>query len=748
MRNTLLILSLLFFTSFPALAQIELQLRASHTGQPLDSVTIRNQQTGEVEYTDKQGQALLPWSTPIEIQLFKPSYQSRTLRLNQDQESYQFELEPLNVQLREVIVQAFEQNRRLEQVPGSISHLSEEEIGRFDQSSLLPSVNVLPGVRLEERSPGSYRVSIRGSSLRAPFGVRNVKIYWNGMPLTEPGGDTQLNFLDLINIDQLEVIKGPASSLYGAGTGGAMLLETKPQEENQEAGYLAGSYGLQRAYAKMQVESEQSSYGIRLAHQQTDGYREHSALERQVAQLSTRHKLGQKRELQTHLLYSKLSYQIPGGLNPQQFSENPRQARARSAEKNASINYDVLISSISHDWEYENLQNQTTLYTYLHYFDHPFITDYKKENTLAGGGRTVFQYHFQLGEINSTLTAGGEYQLQHRSALNFDNVAGQPDSLNFSDEITSGQYLIFSQANLELPAGWLLTGGLSYNRLRYTLNRLFDRSGEALGTARARFDPDLAARFGAVKTFSPALNLHASLSQGFSPPGLREFRTNEGSINTNLQPERGTNYEAGIRGKLLNQRLFYDLTAYHFRLDQTIVSYQDVSGVVLFRNAGATRQNGLELWADYLLYKGRNGFLRELRYRQGYNFTHSQYQEYIQGGQNYQGNKIPGLAPHTLTSSLSLHTWPGFRLQADWQFVDDIPLNDANTVYAESYHLLRAKLSYILSLKNFEGEIFAGSDNLLNEVYSLGNDLNPEYGERYFQPAAARSIFAGMRIEL
>lgn len=748
MRYLLLVLSFLFFTSLPALAQFQFNIKASDTGQPIDSVTIRNQQTGEVQFTDEQGQALLSWSAPAEIQLFKPSYKGQTITLREDQEVYQLELEPLNVQLREVIVQAYEQNRPLEQVAGSISHLSEEEIGRFDQSSLLPSVNVLPGVRLEERAPGSYRVSIRGSSVRAPFGVRNVKIYWNGMPLTEPGGDTQLNFLDLINIDQLEVIKGPASSLYGAGTGGALLLETKPQEENIEAGYLAGSYGMQRAYAKMKLESKESSYGLRLAHQKTDGFREHSALERQVAQLSSRHKLGQDRELSTHLLYSKLSYQIPGGLNPQQYKENPRQARPGSAEKNASINYDVLINSISHDWQYKNLQNQTTLYSYLHYFDHPFNTDYKKESTLSGGGRTVFQYQFMLGEINSTLTAGGEYQLQHRSALNFDNVEGQPDSLNFSDEITSGQYLIFSQANLELPADWLLTGGLSYNRLRYTLNRLFDRSGEALGTARARFDPDLAGRVGVVKTFSPTLNLHASLSQGFSPPGLREFRTNEGSINTDLQPERGTNYEMGVRGRLLNQRLFYDITLFHLRLDQTIVSYQDVSGVALFRNAGATRQNGLELWADYLLHKGKNGFFRQVRYRQGYSFNHSQYQEYAQQGQNYEGNKIPGLAPHTLTSSLSLHTQAGFTLQADWQFVDAIPLNDANTVYAEAYHLLRAKLGYTLRLGGFESELFAGSDNLLNEVYSLGNDLNPQYGERYFQPAAARSFFAGLRILL
>ncbi len=748
MRFISILLVCFFFYCLPAAAQLRLVVRDAETAQPLNETLLRKLETAQLQYTDSLGQATVNWDLPATILVYQPGYSSRRIKPTSSDGLLEIALQPLNVQLGEVVVQSYAHNRPLMEVPASVQRLSGEEIGRFDQTSLLPAVNVVPGVRLEERSPGSYRVSIRGSSLRAPFGVRNVKIYWNGMPLTEPGGDTQLNFLDLLNIDNIEVIKGPAGSLYGAGTGGALLFNSEIKPSEAEAGYLSGSFGLHRAYARLGFGKEEAAYGVRVAHQQTNGYREHSALSRTNVQLSTSHSAGENSRFRTQLLYSRLSYEIPGGLNPEQYEENPQQSRPGSVETNASINYNVLISNFNYEFSLNNWQNQTTLYSYLHYFDHPFNTDYKKENTLAGGGRTLFQYTFSTGSTNSTLTAGGEYQLQQRSALNFDNAEGRPDSLNFSDEITSAQYLLFTQAELEFPRQWFFTTGLSYNRLSYNLYRLFDRYNQALSgrEVNARFKAALAGRVGISKIFRPEVVLHASLSQGFSPPGLREFRTNEGSINTGLEPERGTNYELGIRGQLFNKRLYYDLTAFLFRLDQTIVSYQDASGVVLFRNSGATRQRGLELWAEYLLFQQQSGFLKESRFRQSYTYHDFRYQEYVQGNTDYQGKRMPGVPPHSFVSSLSLDTRPGLSLQADWQYVSSIYLNDANSIAADSYHLLRMKLGYTLNFNKVELALFAGADNLLNQKYSLGNDVNPEYGNRYYQPAAGRSVFTGLRI--
>ncbi|HEY8733630.1 MAG TPA: Plug domain-containing protein, partial [Puia sp.] len=110
--------------------------------------------------------------------------------------------------LPEVVVQAFEQNRRLSDVPAAIGVITNAEWNRYSKMSIVPAMNSIPGVRMEERSPGSYRFSFRGSTLRSPFGVRNIKVYLNGVPFTDPGGNTYITQLAPFDMYSLEAIKG------------------------------------------------------------------------------------------------------------------------------------------------------------------------------------------------------------------------------------------------------------------------------------------------------------------------------------------------------------------------------------------------------------------------------------------------------------------------------------------------------------------------------------------------------------
>src|SRR6188474_2616471 len=127
--------------------------------------------------------------------------------------------------LQEVTVKAYEQNRKLMQVPASIAVINKAQLSHFNNTNILPALNSNPGIRMEERSPGSYRLNIRGSSLRSPFGVRNVKVYWNDIPFTDPSGNTYFNQFSFYDFSSLEILKGPGSSLYGAGSGGVILAQ-------------------------------------------------------------------------------------------------------------------------------------------------------------------------------------------------------------------------------------------------------------------------------------------------------------------------------------------------------------------------------------------------------------------------------------------------------------------------------------------------------------------------------------------
>jgi len=87
-----------------------------------------------------------------------------------------------------VLVQAFSLQTKWKQAPAAVALLSQNDFNAYAPISLVPAFNKICGIRMEERSPGSYRLSIRGSLLRSPFGVRNTKVYWNGFPLSDAGG--------------------------------------------------------------------------------------------------------------------------------------------------------------------------------------------------------------------------------------------------------------------------------------------------------------------------------------------------------------------------------------------------------------------------------------------------------------------------------------------------------------------------------------------------------------------------------
>ncbi len=94
--------------------------------------------------------------------------------------------------LKNVIVTAFASHVALNDVPASVAVLDKNDLSRSDNNSLVSASNTIPGVRMDERSPGSYRFSIRGSLLQSPFGVGNVKIYWDDIPFTDATGNTYL----------------------------------------------------------------------------------------------------------------------------------------------------------------------------------------------------------------------------------------------------------------------------------------------------------------------------------------------------------------------------------------------------------------------------------------------------------------------------------------------------------------------------------------------------------------------------
>jgi iron complex outermembrane receptor protein len=663
-------------------------------------------------------------------------------------------LEPDYQLLSAVTVVGYKNDRRLYEIAGSYVINSSLEMGKFNDESLVRSMNTLPGIRFEERSPDSYRVSIRGNLLRAPYGVRNVKVYWNEVPYTDPTGSTPLNLMDLNNIGKVEVFKGPVGSVYGAGIGGVLKMYSEVDRVNPisaEMGYSAGSYGFHKAFANVNSGNESHRFLMKYAKQKGDGYRDHTNSDREVIQMSGSFFTSKKRTLTAQALYSDLFYQTPGGLTQEQYDENPRQARPKAAERNSSIDHQNFFSSLTQDYRWsEKLKNTTSVYYTNGVKENPFINNYELEKLRSYGGRTSFDLRLMLGDLPTKFTTGAELNFGNFHASNHGNINGYADTLRYEDELKSLQSFVFFQADLHLSEKWLLTLGASLNYLDYDIHRLRDVAQDTSYRINRSFRPEFMPRIGVIGKLSDLWSLHGSISTGFSPPTTEEIRTSDGGINTDLAAEKGTSYELGFRGNTGKDKLYVDLTAFWMQQKETIVSKTTDQGTVIFENAGSTSQFGLELLLGYAIINDPSRAITLLKIQTAYTYHHFTFKDYIKrkGIENvdYSGNDLTGTAPNISVSSIDLRTKIGFYFSVTYNFTDKIPLNDANTVYGDSYQLITAKAGWQIKLKQKHIlELFIGVDNILNEKYSLGNDLNA-FGGRYFNAAPARNYYGGVRI--
>lgn len=752
-------LFLLFFSAhFIAFSQSLLtgQVIDKSDQNPLPGATITNRQDSLLAVTDEMGNFELELNKRQTLYFRYVGFEEMQVSVSPGDGSISVALIPQTSLLQEVKVEAYESHRPLDEVAGGISLIRKQDLKSFDQTSLVPAINQVPGVRMEQRSTGSYRISIRGSALRSPFDVRNIKVYWNNIPITEPGGNTPFNLLDNSNIDYIEILKGPSGSIYGAGIGGVVNIKSENPFQNQneiKTGYSFGSFGMSRQTIDARFNDSQKALRVSYAKQKSDGYRDHSALERQSFHIGSSFKNGNIGEIRTNLLYTDLFYEIPGGLTQEEYDSIPRQARQGnrfvlgSEESNASISVKNLLAGITYDTDInENFNLLATVYTNIADFVNPFNLDYKREGQQSYGGRARLNYSGRIADLETQLTVGGEYQYRFASARNYGNNQGMPDTLNFDDELRTKQYLGFAQYEIFFPKNWILTTGLSSNNTQYDIYRLVDSEGVNGQRITKKFETQWMPRVSLVKTYEE-IAFHGSISFGFSPPTLEEVRTNEGSINLDLQPEKGINYELGVRGSSLQNRLSYDVTFFYLKLTESIVDSTSERGTDLFLNAGSINQRGVESTLGLKVIDNPYALMSAVNINLNYAYHNFEFKDYVGNDGDNSGNKMTGVAPNTLWAGLDF-AMKNFGLYGNlnYNYTDEIPLNNENEVFADSYHLMLAKIGYSRKIREkIVLDVHAGVDNLLNQNYSLGNDLNP-FGGRFFQPAPERNYYGGISL--
>ncbi|SOD18936.1 TonB-dependent receptor family protein [Pedobacter xixiisoli] len=645
----------------------------------------------------------------------------------------------LKVALDSVVVNAYG-SKTLMATPAAVNKIGTSQLQRYANGNILQAVNATPGVRMEERSPGSYRLNIRGSSVRSPYGVRNVKIYYDGIPFTAPGGNSMLNMLGFYNIGGIEVIKGPGSSLYGAGTGGVVLFDAPQVDGNIQAnaGLTVGSFGALNYNLQLQLKNHQFGYEEASA----DGYREHTEMKRRLASYQAQLPTFAKGQLSLHFIYSDLNYQTPGALTLAEYQANPRQARPTVGTNqgavlaNAHIHQKAALLGLTHKYSFSpKLSNTTSLYGFYNEAENPAIQNYELKKEPHWGGRTSFIYSLSDFSVHF----GGELQSGDFTSKTFRNLQGSRGSQVTDDRLDLLQWMAFAQLNWQV-SNWLFTAGASVNQFSVD----FSRSSETPNiNASKDFKAQIQPRFAALYKVDDNFAAYLNVTKGFSPPASSEIFADNNSYNLALQAEKGWNVEPGVRWNLLSERLFLDASYFHTLLSNSIVTRRDAAGANFYLNAGKTKQQGVEVNLSYQVLAKEKPL--SVLLQGAYAWHHFRYDEFVQLNDDFSGNQLPGVAPRTYTVMADVNHKSGWFGFVSLNHNSKIALNDANTQYADDFQLVSMKLGYQKRIKNIPFQLFVGADNLLDQTYSLGNDING-FGGRYYNVAHGRSFYFGLKL--
>ncbi|MFM7105506.1 MAG: TonB-dependent receptor, partial [Flavobacteriales bacterium] len=297
----------------------------------------------------------------------------------------------------EVVLMGHRDQTIVKNIAAPIALISSQLIKGTDSFSLLPAMYTISGVSMESRGfGGSHRLSIRGSALRSPFAVRNIKMYIDGIPMTSPDGQTPLELMDATDIERLEIIKGPASTVYGSGNGGVILAETpriKSGTTSASASFQAGSFGSYRSSASATVGMNNGGFRISHVWQDVLGYRKQEGNHKNQFTLTYQGYPREKQRITAYLTYFDGLWELPGGLNSVQRDTMPTMAVSFSEINGAKLQRQRIHGGIGHRYKGKIFQEETVIYYTNTRKENPYGTSkfnsgFKHEWADGWGGRT------------------------------------------------------------------------------------------------------------------------------------------------------------------------------------------------------------------------------------------------------------------------------------------------------------------------------------------------------------------------
>jgi iron complex outermembrane receptor protein len=651
-------------------------------------------------------------------------------------------------------------------------------LSQGDHSSLQNVLNTIPGVTYESRGyGGSQRINIRGSMLRSSFGVRNVRVYYDGYSITSPDGTTPFEVIDPEWMESVEVYKGPIGYQFGNGTGGVIGYQSKKNHPGYRAftyEMTLGSFGYQRFKLGAQFPIFESSVNprqiaIRMVDQSTNGYREQEGNNKRAVEIKYNKKIKRhwtqwrgggfdKNYGSNGILfqYHNGGWGLPGSIKAEDVSLDPKQARPFALANNTRLERERWMLGISRDRNFnDHWKSSFRLSKQLSIKANPYGTSpsyqgWKDESAQSWNQRFTLQYESNILDANGSrqhhfvALLGEEVQRERYAITERNLIDGNRGSEKYEYRVQYLQAFAWAGIQYQWRDRLNLDLGSSLHNTQIKVNGQY--TGGRLETHDFNWKPATTPRISASMRLLGQQYLYASRGWGFSNPNVFEqVDYAQKRFNSNLLPEWGRQDEWGYKGSTAGWE--WTLCRYQQNMTNIILSQTPTETLGSYTNAGSTQLNGWEMMInkgfDFGVQKQWSLIANLALHRTDYRFS-----DYMDKGIQRSGNYLPGNALHTANYNLQLKWKEQWNLFVNDYWSDQMYLNNQNDATTHPYHLMNVSISkwWMVGSNGSNRSYFGctfGVNNVLNTQYSSFLQLNDAMG-RYYNPAPVRNFYGSV----
>lgn len=647
--------------------------------------------------------------------------------------------------VEEVTVTAFHAPYRLFDAPAPVHLIVSDQLEAGSAFTPVEALNHVPGILMHHGTLNTNRLTIRGIGSRTPYGTNKIKSYFGEIPVTGGDGETTLEDIDNQFVQKVEIIKGPSSSLYGAGLGGAILFYPKTsgssmvQGQITRAGFNTWKNTLSAGFVHKKLNTFISGSALN-----SDSYRENNSTNRINVMCHSDYAISNSINISALVKMTRMKAYIPSSIDMDTYLKSPEKAAASWNEVKGYEEYikgqlglSVGITPTSHT------RISVAVFGNFRIADELRPFNLLHENSEYFGWRGYFRKMWETGPLKISATSGLEF---FRENYDWSTLLEQEGKRLLSDNDEHRAYEnLFIQMEMSFWEKLFLSTGINGNYTRFRYRDLFPEDADLSGNHA--YSPVFSPRFGASYPISELFSFFGNVSHGFSVPSFEETLFPEGEINPGIKPESGWSAETGLRVEL-SGKFRATVSYYRVYIRNLLVARRTGEDAYVGVNAGKSLHPGLEAEMKWVVINP--GSLPSLVVNGNVTRANYRFQHFIDEENNYSGNLLPGTARTTWLLGGNLRFTKNLDIRGWHRYTGEMPVDDANSAFTDPYGLSNIEIRYAKAAGPLHAELKAGVENIFNVKHIAMLAVNaPAFGiasPRYYYPGNPRNYFLSLQI--